>query len=501
VIPDDPASVVSPNPPDILHLPLGELAALGLRRLRDHATFERAGRSLLYRDKWSSAGIRPEDIRTYDDLARIPYLTSRELRVAMNQGPLEEILCSPEVAHWFCTTGSTGMPKWIPYGRSDIDLFMEIRDRCAIMLPSSDGMRGFGVTAPAPFVEDGLGAFEMIRRMSSGRPGEGVAVSLTEVEHEDAVSFALDLKPNIIAAFPGFAARMAEIIEEQAPGVARRELQEARTLRNLAAYLVTRVRKIRPRDLSRYSWGLFGGEPLDPYRAALRERFALEAYDLYLFTEFLYPTIECRAHDGMHLWMDICVPEIIPQSELELETRDDAYVPRAVPLWEAERGLRGEYVLTTFGEVLPLVRYRFGDLIEIVGTEPCRCGITHPRIKVPRRSDGTICLGAVRFPATQLDEILLRPSESGQVRRWQLEITREGYRPKPILRVEPVDGVADSAAFLGELGGRLHELEILRLGIENRMVAQPVVSLAAQISDEGRRVTEAGRVIDEGEKL
>ena len=63
-----------------------------------------------------------------------------------------------------------------------------------------------------------------------------------------------------------------------------------------------------------------------------------------------------------------------------------------------------------------------------------------------------------------------------------------------------MDGVADSAAFLAELGGRLHELEILRLGIENRMVAQPVVTLSAQITDEGRRVTEAGRVIDEGEK-
>jgi phenylacetate-CoA ligase len=500
VIPDDPAPVASLNVQDIPHLPLEQLAALGLRRLQDSATFERAGRSLLYRDKWSAAGIRPGDIRTYDDLARVPYLTSRELRAAMNDGPLEDILCSPDVAHWFATTGTTGMPKWIPYGRRDIDVFMEIRDRCATMLPPADGTRGFGVTAPAPFVEDGLGAFEMIRRMSSGSPGEGVAVSLTEVEHEEAVSFALDLKPHIIAAFPGFAARMAEIIEERAPEVARRELQRARTPRNLAAYLVTRVRRIRPRDLSRYSWGLFGGEPLDPYRAVLRERYGLEAYDMYLFTEFLYPAIECGQHDGMHVWMDICVPEIIPQSELELESRDDAHIPRAVPLWEAERGLRGEYVLTTFGEVLPLVRYRFGDLVEIVGTEPCRCGITHPRIKVPRRSDGTICLGAVRFPATQLDEILLRPSEHGQVRRWQLEITREGYRPKPILRVEPVDGVVDSAAFLGEIGGRLEELEILRIGIENRMVAQPVVSLAARITDDGRRVTEAGRVIDEGDK-
>ena len=485
---------------DIKHLPLEQLAEISMQHLRDHRTLEKASKSSLYRKTWRVAGIDPEAVETYEDFTKIPFITGRELRTAINEGPMEEALCSDAVLHWFMSTGTTGTPKWIPYGEKDVELFMEIREREYDLLPIPEGVKGLAITAPSPFVENALTGFNTIHGMLTHTQVGGAAFSVTEVEQEDAINFALSMKPKVLAGYPSFAARFAEIIEEKAPAAAQREFSKKKSLRNLAAFLLTRVRKIQPKDLSRFKWGLFGGEPLDPYREVLERVYGFEAYEMYNFTEFMPPVIECHVHDGMHLWVDVCLPEIIPQPELDKESEDNAYSPRAIPLWKAEEGMRGEYVLTTFGEVLPLVRYRLTDLIEVVSTRPCRCGITHPRIKVLRRSDTSICLGAIRFRASQLDEKLLGETPYGRGRRWQLKITREGYRPKLIIRVEPCGKIVDEESFLKEISSRLHELEILATGVENKLVAKPVIVVEERISDEGRPVTKAGRVIYEGEK-
>lgn len=485
---------------DVLHLTLDQLAALSLQRLRDSRTLERGAKSALYREKWKAAGIVAEEIMTYNDFARIPYISGRDVRNAMNEHPIENVLCSNEVIHWFSSNGTTGTPKWIPYSRKDIELFLEIRDRFSKYTPSLEGSKSLGVLTPAPAVENGISAFDKIRVMIMHMQRESVSICFTRAEDEDAIKFALDLKPNLFSAWPSFAARFAEMIAEKAPETARKEFHKHRSLRNLAAYFITQVRKIRPKDLSKFEWGLYGGEPLDPYREILRKDFGLEPYEMYLFTEFMCPTVECNVHDGMHLGMDVCLPEIISERELDRESHDTGYTPKAIPLWEAERGLRGEYVVTSFGEALPLIRYRSGDLIRVVSMEPCQCGITHPKIKVPRRSDTTVCLGAIRFPVEQLEDKLLAMTPYGKAQRWQLEIVREGYRPKPIFRVEPCGEIADKVSFIREISRRLGELKILRTGVENRIVGEPIVVLEERVSDEGRSVTPQGRIIYEDEE-
>jgi phenylacetate-CoA ligase len=490
----------SRTPSDVMRLTLDQLAALSLRHLKDSRTLERGAKSVLYREKWKAAGIAAEQIITYDDFARIPYITGRDVRKAMNEYPIEDVLCSNEVIHWFSTTGgTTGTSKWIPYSRKDIELFLEIRDRYYRYMPPLEGLKCVAVSTPAPFAENGISAFERIRGMMTHAQREGVDICITRADDEDAFKFALDMKPNFIAAFPSFAARSAEMIAERALEIARQELHKHRSLRNLAAYLITRVKKIRPKELSKYKWGLFGGEPLDPYREILRNEFGLEPYEFYQFTEFMCPAVECNVHDGMHLCMDVCLAEIISERELERENQDPDYTPKAIPLWKAERGLRGEYVATSFGEALPLIRYRSGDLIRVVSTEPCQCGITHPRIKVPRRSDTTVCLGAIRFPAEQLEEKLLAMTQYGKAQRWQLRIARKGYRQKLLIRIEPCGEITDRVSFIKEISRRLGELKVLKTGVENRLVVEPVVILEQRISDEGRSVTLQGRIIYEDE--
>lgn len=483
---------------DILHLPIEQLAQLSFQNLIKYSTLERANKSKIYTEKWKKAGINPQKIKNYQDFSKIPFTTSKEVRKAIYEFSIEDVLCSTPV-HWFSTTGTTGLSKWLPYGKRDIDLFMQIRDRMYNMLPTSGRLNLVTVTAPPPYVEDGLAILNMIRGIQSKNSLQGLTISLTHTDDEEIFNFTFDTKPNIMLAFPSLAARLAEIIQETAPEAAKKQLNKQKNLKNLAIYIITRLKKIHPKDLSKFKFGLFGGEPLDPYRDVLTRVYGLEPYEMYVFTEFMPPSVECKMHDGMHLWLDICLAEIIPEDELEKERKDSNYVPTAIPVWKAKKGQRGEYVLTTFGEALPLVRYRFGDLIEIVGTEPCKCGITHPRIKVPRRSDvSVVCLGAVRFPFISLEEKVLAKTPFGHSNKWQLEIVREEYRPKLVIRLEPGKEILDKDLFMKEVYDRVLKIDVIKVGVENRILANPEVRIESCLST-GKQATNAGSIIYEGE--
>jgi phenylacetate-CoA ligase len=482
---------------DNLHLPLKQLAELSFNNLIHYQTLERACKSSLYREKWGKAGIKTQEIKSYSDFAKLPYVTSREVRKAIYENPLDEVLCTKPI-HWFSTTGTTGMSKWIPYGKRDIELYMQIRDRMYTMLPTTGELRMFTLTAPAPYVEDGLAILNMIQGMQNKNHLSSITVSLTQTDDEEIFNFAFDIKPNVMLSFPSLAARLAEIIQEAAPEAAKKMFSKQKNAKNLLIYLVTRVKKISPKDITKIKWGLFGGEPLDPYREILRKVYGLESYEMYVFTEFMPPAVECKMHSGMHIWLDICLIEIIPEAELEKERLDRQYVPKAIPIWEAKAGQRGECVLTTFGEALPLVRYRFGDLIEVTGTEPCGCGYTHPRIKVPRRSDtSTVCLGAIRFPFADLEAKVLSPTSYGQAEKWQLKISREGYRPKLIIKLEG-GKVSDFESFKAEISRKVIEVDAIKTGIENKLLAHPQVKIESP-TNKGKQVTKAGSILYEEE--
>lgn len=481
---------------DVLQLPLEELAQLSLNNLFHYKTLQRASTSSIYKQKW--ADINVEQIKTYEDFATLPYITSKEVRQAIYEQPIDQLLCGTPV-HWFSTTGTTGLSKWLPYGRRDLETFMLIRDRMYNMLPTDGELRLVTVTAPPPYIEDGLAILNALRGMENKNNLQGITIALTQTDDEEVFNFTFDSKPNIMLAFPSLAARLAEIIEESAPGAMKKQFSEHKTPKNLLLYLITRFKKIHPKDLSKFRWGLFGGEPLEPYREVLTRMYGLDPYEIYCFTEFMPPAVECKMHKGMHLWLDICLPEIIPEEELEKERNDSTYAPKAMPLWKAKNGQRGEYVLTTFGEALPLVRYRFGDLIEIVGMEPCGCGFTHPRIKVPRRADlSVISLGAIRFPFKQLEEKVLSKTSYGQAKRWQLEIRREGHRPHLAIRLELNTEISNPKLFTEEISRRVKEIDVIKTGLDNKILAEPSVAVE-ELLKRGKQATIAGSVIFEGE--
>lgn len=475
-----------PRPQEIECMLLPHLASFQEERLRQSSVIRRAANSALYKASWQKAGLGPESVRSRADLKSVPYLTGSILRDAFASHPVESILTSQNVRLWFCTSGTTGAPKWIPYADGDLSLSEQIMLRdirlCGV---EHEKLTWLALTTPAPFVADGAAYIGIFAELLNGLENEHILVMATEADA--CLELARTRKANVLYAFPSVAMRIAEGISEGAREETKRQFRERKSLANLAAMLIARFKRIRARDIIQCRYGLFTGEALAPYRQAIIENYGLEPYEMYTSTEFLCFNLECTYHCGIHLWLDTCIAEIIPREELEKEERTPGYVPQAQFIEEAAEGTVGEYVLTTFGEALPLVRYRTSDMLEVVGTKQCRCGRTHPRVRVPQRLDDIVNMGLIRFSILEVESSLARVSQSGTIDHWQLKLEREGYRPKPILFVQGRSSRAEEE-LLDEIRSRMMEIAILRTGCEKGLVAHLEIRMVPRI-DEVRTAT------------
>ncbi len=455
----------------------------------------RAMSSAVYCERWMASGVDSSAVHRVDDLPRLPYVTGGDLRRAWAEHPADAVLCSPDVRTWFATSGTTGAPKWTPYARAELDLLQRTALRDFYMcLGDVQGLRCLGFGTPAPFVSDGAGYFNLFGQIARGVSIEYMLTSYTLEEARATLRLAAARRPDVIFAFPSVAMRLAEIIAAEAPAAALAAFRENRTLRTLAAVLATRVMRITARHALGPRTGIFAGETLAPFRAPLTQAFGLEPFELYAMTEFPCFHLDCPEHAGMHLWVDACVPEVITGDALVKEETDGT-VPNAVPLLDAPAGTTGELVLTTFTEALPLIRYRTADLVEIVGTDRCGCGRTHPRVRIQGRRDDLINLGLIRFSTMELEGRLQALSPAGALAAWQLHIVREGYKPRPVLFVVPGAG-ADGARLAADAHKALSEIDVLRIGCENGIVLDPQVRVVAELQEERTWSGKPRRVID-----
>jgi phenylacetate-CoA ligase len=467
----------------------GDLRALEEQRLADGLLL-RAARSALYRDRWREAGVDPAAVRSLDDLQRLPYIQGPDLREVWRH-PRDEVLCDPDVRVWFATSGTTGAPKWTPYGRGEFAMFEDVVLRAYRMIATRDGdFRCTIFSTPAPFVSD-ASAYALLASCVRARlPVESVITSPSAAEAT--LRFLAARRPTAVIGFPSLLLRIAEGITEEAPRAARAEWRHERSLRSLAGVVATAVVRIQPRHIFRPRVGLFGGEPLAPYRKPLQDAWGIRSYELYGMTEFPCFHVECPEQTGIHVWADWCIPELIPLQALEHEEADPAAVPAAHHLFDASPGAVGEFVFTSFTTVLPLIRYRTGDVIEVIDTARCGCGRTHPRIRVRGRRDDLVNLGLVRFSTAELDQ---RLGALHGVVSWQLRITRRGYKPLPVLYLVPA--TPNPTGLAAEAARALDGIEILRLGVEHGLVLAPEVKVVPEIREVRTWTGKRRRVIEE----
>lgn len=311
-----------------------------------------------YRRKMQELDIEPDDIRSIDDITKLPFTTKQDLRDNYPFGL--QAAPSSEIIRIHASTGTTGKPTIVGYTRKDIGVWKECMARC---------LCSFGVTSTDIFsVAYGYGLFTGGLGVHYGVENLGAAVVPTSTGNtEKHVKLLKDIGITALACTPSFALHLAETMEKMGLG---------------------------PDDL-KLRVGAFGAEPwTENMRKEIQTRLGLQAYNIYGLSEIMGPCVsyECEVQNGSHINEDHFYPEIIDPVTLE-------------PL---PYGQTGELVFTTLTkEGMPLLRYRTRDLSSLIDA-PCRCGRTSVRMSpIKGRSDDMLIIRGINVFPSQVESVIL----------------------------------------------------------------------------------------------
>ncbi len=339
-------------------LPREALEAIQLRRLQ--ATVARVYHTVpFYRRRFDEAGVKPEDIGSLSDLARLPFTSKADLRDNYPYGLFAVPLDNVTRIH--ASSGTTGKPTVVGYTARDVQSWAELMARSL----TAAGTRKEDIVHNAY----GYGLFTGGLGVHYGAEKLGASViPVSGGNTRRQILIMKDFGPTVLTCTPSYALHLAEVAEEM--GVSFRDLK--------------------------FKSGLFGAEPWsDGMRAEIEARLHLKAMDIYGLSEIMGPgvAVEClEAQNGLHIFEDHFIPEIIHPETGE-------------PLpW----GAPGELVFTTITkEAFPLIRYRTRDLSSL-HPEPCRCGRTLVRMsRVQGRSDDMLIIRGVNVFPSQIESVIL----------------------------------------------------------------------------------------------
>ncbi len=389
-----------------------QLDELQLTRLK--VTLERAQASPFYARRFQEAGFSPQDVRGLDDVRRIPFTTKDDLRASYPDGMLT--MPRERMVRLHASSGTTGSPTVIMHTRNDIETWADLMARCMYMVgvrPSDvfQNMSGYGLFT------GGLGIHYGAERLGCLTIPAGAGNSKRQVK------LIRDFNVSVLHIIPSYALYLADYVK--AEGIAPETLP--------------------PRI------ALVGAEPhTEEARKRIEELLGLKAFNSFGLSEMNGPGVafECLEQNGMHLWEDAYILEIIDPETLE-------------PVAEGEVG---EMVLTTLcREGMPILRYRTRDLTRVLPGQ-CPCGREHRRIdRIAGRADDMIIIKGVNIYPMQIEQALMSIPEVGQ--NYLIVLEREGYidQIKVLVEVKEEFFVEDMRALSGiqkRVAGRLRD-EIL----------------------------------------
>ena len=335
-----------------------EIEALQFERLL--RTVRRCMKSPFYQKRFAEAHLSPEDIRSLDDLRKIPFTTKQDLRDNYPFG-LAAVPMS-EVVRLHSSSGTTGTPTVILHTQKDLDEWANAVARCLYMV----GLRRGDVFQNS----SGYGMFTGGLGFQYGAERLGMlTVPAAAGNTKRQIKFITDFGTTALHAIPSYASRIHEVMEEMG---------------------IDPVRDTKLRTL------VIGAEPhSEEQRRKIEKMLGVKAYNSFGMSEMCGPGVafECTEQNGMHIWEDYYIVEIVDPQTLE-----------PVPDGEV-----GELVLTTLRKQgAPLIRYRTHDLTRIIPGD-CKCGFghRHPRIDTltGRTDDMFKVKGCNIFPA-QVEEVI-----------------------------------------------------------------------------------------------
>ncbi|MCR5648675.1 MAG: phenylacetate--CoA ligase [Oscillospiraceae bacterium] len=391
-----------------------------------------------YRDLMDAKGVKPEDIKSVEDIKKLPFLSKSDLREAYPYGLLGTDL--KDCVRIQSTSGTTGKRVVAFYTQHDVDLWEEC---CARAIVAAGGTNedvcqvcyGYGLFTGGPGLNGGshkVGCLTL--PMSSGNT-------------ERQIQFMMDLNATILCCTPSYAAYIGESLKE---------------------------RGYKPED-NKLKAGIFGAEPwTEEMRRDIEQSLGIKAYDIYGLTETSGPGVafECEEQTGMHINEDNFIAEII-----------DPDTGEVLP-----EGSKGELVFTSITkEAFPLLRYRTRDIC-VLSRKKCSCGRTHIKMSKPMgRSDDMLIIRGVNVFPSQIETVLLN---EGYTSNYQIVVDRVNNSDTLDVFVELTpEKFSDTVREISQKEKELSAAITTMLGIK------PIVHLAAPKTitrSEGKAV----RVID-----
>lgn len=391
-----------------------------------------------YRQKMQEKNLTPDDIKSIDDLYKLPFLTKADLKAAYPYGLLGCDLKDCVRIH--STSGTTGKRVVAFYTQEDIDLWNEC---CARAIVAAGGTKDDVVQ-----VSYGYGLFTGGAGLDGGSHKVGcLTVPTSSGNTERQVMFIMDLQATILCCTPSYAAYLGESMKEMG---------------------------YKPEDIPLKA-GIFGAEAWsEEMRRDIEKVLGIKAYDIYGLTETSGPGVafECSEQRGMHINEDHFIAEIINPETGEV----------------LPEGTQGELVFTSLDKKgFPLLRYRTRDICTLT-REKCSCGRTHVRMGKPRgRSDDMLKIRGVNVFPSQIETVLLN---KGYAANYQIIVDRVNNNDTFDVNVEMTPEM-----FTDNVGEIQAQKKVLEDGLRSMLGIKAKVNLVAPKTitrSEGKAV----RVID-----
>ena len=408
-----------------------ELEELQLERLK--SVVEKVYSNVpFYQRKFREAGITPQDIKSLEDVAKLPTTRKQDLRDNYPFGLFA--VPKEDVVRVHASSGTTGKPTVVGYTARDIESWSDLMARDFVMVGVDKGDI-FQNAVNYGFFTGGLGVHYGIERMGAMAVPSGVGNTERQLE------IMMDFGVTVLHCTPSYALYLAETA--RAKGI---------------------VEKLKLRI------GCFGAEPWsDESRKELEETLHIKAYDSYGLSEMMEPgmAFECQEQNGLHIWEDHFLIEILDKDEKPCAP-----------------GEPGELVITSLTkEAMPLIRYHSGDVTYIMDGK-CSCGRTCRKLHrfLGRADDMLIVRGINVFPS-QIEDVLVSIPEIGNY--FQVVVDRKKHGLDEIsIQVELKD-----EAFTGEL----EDLGRIRKKVEEKLKSVLNVRSKIELVEKGSIPRTAGK--------
>lgn len=368
-------------------MPREELEALQLERLQ--ALVKRVYERIpFYKDSFDKAGVKPEDIKSLEDLQKFPFTVKQDLRNAYPFG----MFAAPrdEVVRIHCSSGTTGTATVVGYTKNDLEVWSDCFARC-LYSADCDNDATIQVAYGYGLFTGGLGAHQ------GGEAAGCTVLPMSTGNTKRQVRLMKDFEVDCLCCTPSYALNIADVAIEEGYSPAQ--------------------------DFKIHS-AVLGAEPCsEAMRKDIETKLGLQMHDIYGLSEIMGPGVawECDQQDGLHVCEDHFIIEIIDPETL-----------KPVP-----DGQWGEVVFTTLSkDCSPLIRYRTRDISRII-TGTCECGRTFRRMdRIQGRTDDMLIIRGVNvFPSQIEEEIVSFPEIAAQ---YQLILTTKGTLDHVELQVETV---------------------------------------------------------------